>query len=67
MLVIGSIFILLLGLFMAFLPAFWWEITESWKSNATEPSDKYLLTVRIGGAMNALIGFACLIGLIFLD
>ncbi|MBQ7866004.1 MAG: hypothetical protein IJ350_06490 [Clostridia bacterium] len=67
MLVIGSIFVLLFGLFMALLPALWWEMTESWKSNATEPSDRYLLTTRINGAFFAIVGLACLIGTFFLD
>ena len=41
-------------------------MTESWKSNATEPSDRYLLTTRVNGAFFAIVGLACLIGTFFL-
>jgi hypothetical protein len=47
-----EIFILSIGLLMTIRPDVVWTIKESWKSNdATEPSDFYLLTTRIGGVL----------------
>ncbi len=55
--IVLAIFLILFGLFMLFRPAVFWTITESWKSNdATEPSDIYLLSTRIGGSMLILAG-----------
>jgi hypothetical protein len=42
---------------MLYKPPLIWIITESWKSNdATEPSDLYILSTRIGGIMFTLVG-----------
>ncbi|KIL35051.1 hypothetical protein SD71_15425 [Cohnella kolymensis] len=52
-----SIFLLAVGLFMFFKPLLIWMITESWKSNdATEPSDLYIWSTRIGGVLFTLVG-----------
>lgn len=56
---IGSIILLVAGLFLLFCPGIVYEITESWKSNtSTEPSDLYRLHIRIGGIICTLIGVA---------
>ena len=67
MLVIGCIFVLCLGLVQALAPDMWWHMTESWKSNATEPSDRYLLSTRISGIVFIVVIVACIIGLLFFD
>lgn len=62
-----SIFVFLAGLFMAISPGSVWMISESWKSNdATEPSDAYLISTRIGGMIMASAGILCLIVFIVL-
>ena len=66
MIYIGCIIILAVGLLMALAPSFWWEITESWKSNATEPSDSYLRLTRIEGIVFSLVSIVCFIGMLFL-
>lgn len=56
---IGSIILLAIGLLLLFCPGIVYEITESWKSNASaEPSDLYRLHIRIGGIICTLIGVA---------
>ena len=56
---IGSIILLIVGLFLLFCPGIVYEITESWKnSTSTEPSDLYRLHIRIGGIVCTLIGVA---------
>lgn len=55
----ASILICLVGLFACLRPASVWTLTERWKSHdAREPSDFYLLTTRIGGALMAVTGLA---------
>ncbi|WP_331436818.1 DUF6199 family natural product biosynthesis protein [Gordoniibacillus kamchatkensis] len=52
-----GVLLLILGLFMLFKPSIIWSITESWKSSdATEPSDLYVWSTRIGGLMFTLAG-----------
>lgn len=47
-------------------PEFFFTWTESWKSNtAGEPSDFYLFSTRLGGALCLLVGAAALIILLF--
>ena len=59
MLLLMGLLLLALGLVMAFFPEIWFELTESWKSySASEPSDFYRLSCRIGGVVFALAGVA---------
>lgn len=45
------------GLLITFKPAMIWSIAESWKSaDATEPSELYLWSTRVGGVMCTLAG-----------
>lgn len=54
---IGSIILLVIGLFLIFCLEIVYEMTESWKNNASaEPSDLYRLHIRIGGIICTLIG-----------
>lgn len=56
---IGSIILLIVGLFLLFCPGLVYEITESLKSStSTEPSDLYRLHIRTGGIVCTLIGVA---------
>jgi len=60
--IILAILLIIFGLFMLVYPATIWKITESWKSSdATEPSDLYLLSTRFGGTMCILVGFGGII------
>lgn len=64
---IGSIILLIVGLFLLFCPEIVYEITESWKSNtSTGPSDLYRLHIRIGGIVCTLIGVFGIVTYIFL-
>jgi hypothetical protein len=50
------------GLLMLIRPTLIWTITESWKSNdATEPSNMYILSSRLGGVICTLIGIGWII------
>lgn len=50
------------GLLMIFKPAIIWEISESWKStDATEPSDSYIWSVRVRGIIVVLAAVAVFI------
>ena len=54
-----GILITIWGLVLRWKPAFWWKLTERWKSyRADEPSDFYLLCTKIGGVIVMLIGIA---------
>lgn len=62
MLILGSIFLLIVGVRMFCFPDVVYSITESWKSNASnEPSGLYKLHIRIGGVACSLVGIAGLI------
>ena len=62
MLILGSIFLLIVGVLMLCFPDVVYSITESWKSNASsEPSGMYRLHIRIGGIACALVGVAGII------
>lgn len=55
--IILSILLILFGLLMIVRPGAIWTITENWKSNdATEPSNLYILSTRLGGVMFTLAG-----------
>jgi hypothetical protein len=56
MLVLG-IFLILFGLLMLIKPNILWMITESWKTDgATEPTNYYIFSVRLGGILFILAG-----------
>ncbi len=62
MLILGSLFLLIVGVLMLCFPDVVYSITESWKSYASsEPSGLYKLHIRIGGVVCSLIGIAGLI------
>ena len=62
MIILGSIFILIMGIVMLLFPEFIYEITESWKSySAGEPSKLYIISTRIGGGCFILVGVVGLI------
>ena len=57
-----AILFLIIGFVMLRFPEFIYEITESWKSYSYgEPSDLYILSTRVGGAVFILIGIACIV------
>lgn len=61
-LLIGSIFLVVVGLVMALFPAFIYELVESWKnSSADTPSKLYKFHIRFGGVVCTLVGIAGLI------
>ncbi len=62
MIILGSIFLLIVGVLMLCFPDVVYSITESWKSNASnEPSELYKVHTRIGGIACSLVGIAGLI------
>ena len=62
MIIIGSIFLLIVGVMMLCFPEVVYSITESWKSNASsEPSGLYKIHIRIGGIACSLVGIAGII------
>lgn len=57
MLLIGGLFVLLMGIFMVAAPEMIYELKESWKSySAGDPSRLYIISTRIGGVMFILAG-----------
>jgi len=62
MLILGGIFLTCLGLAMLIFPESIYEIRESWKSySASDPSDRYLLMLRIEGSLFLVVGIAGII------
>ena len=62
MIIIGSIFLLIVGVMMLCFPEVVYSITESWKSDASsEPSGLYKIHIRVGGIACSLVGIAGLI------
>ena len=62
MIILGSIFLLIVGVLMLCFPDAVYWITESWKSNApSEPSGLYKIHIRIGGIACSLVGIAGII------
>ena len=58
----GGIIILGLGIFIFLKPRLVWKLTEEWKSyRADEPSDIYLKSTKVGGALFALFGVIMII------
>ena len=58
MMLLLGLLILGAGLFMLLCPDLWWELTESWKTYAGEPSDLYRKGARFGGVCCLLVGIA---------
>lgn len=67
MIVLGSIFLLIFGVLMLYFPSEVYDITESWKSNASgEPSELYKIHIRIGGIACSFVGITGIIASLFL-
>lgn len=57
MYIIGSLLLLSIGFIMIFFPKNFYSITQSWKNDsACEPSDSYLIHLRIGGGIFVFVG-----------
>ena len=53
------------GVFVLVKPQLYYELTESWKHGGTaEPSELYLLCIRIGGVICILVGTCALLALL---
>lgn len=63
---IFAVVITLLGVFMALAPETWWQLTESWKSNGTEPTEAFIRRTRLEGGLGAAVGIVCLVLLILI-
>ena len=62
MFVLCAILFLIIGFIMLRYPEFIYEITESWKSYSYgDPSDLYVLSTRVGGAVFIILGIACIV------
>lgn len=60
------IFLFIAGILIILKPNILWILTESWKSNGTEPSELYLWSTRLGGIICFVIGLAGTIALNFI-
>ena len=59
MLIVGGIFLLVIGIVMFCCPKVIYELTESWKNNSfAEPSNLYNINIRIGGGVCSIVGIA---------
>ena len=57
--ILGSLFLVIFGLIMILSPMKVWKIAYSWKTkNKAEPSDYYLIMIRIGGLVLLAGGLA---------
>ena len=62
MYILGSIILLMVGVLMVSTPDTVYDLTESWKSNASDgPSKLYRIHIRVGGAACLLVGILGLI------
>ena len=66
MYILGSILLLIAGAVMLAFPEFVYEVTESWKSYSTEPSELYVIHVRVGGVCFVAVGLLGLIVPLFI-
>jgi len=58
---IAGIFLVLIGGIMLIKPKAIWKISESWKTKAAgEPTDLYIMMIRIGGCI-LVVGGICAI------
>lgn len=61
-LIIGSLFVLIIGIIILLFPRQVYEFTESWKhSFDSEPSKLFIFHIRFGGFVCVLVGLAGLI------
>ncbi|MBR4875431.1 MAG: hypothetical protein IKU95_02965 [Clostridia bacterium] len=56
--VLGGLLVVALGLLNLMDPMTMWKISEGWKYKHAEPSDGYLLFLRIGGFVCILFGIS---------
>ena len=62
MLLLGGIFFFFFGLIMLIKPNLFFLLTEAWKTySSADPSDFYIFTTRLGGAILTLVGVAAVI------
>ncbi len=62
MIILGSIFLLIIGVLMLCFPNVAYSIAESWKSDTSgEPSGLYKIHIRIGGIACSFVGIAGII------
>ena len=62
MFLIAGLALLCIGAFMLLVPEMVFELQKSWKSySASEPSDLYILSTRIGGGLFSLMGAAAVV------
>lgn len=62
MMILGGIFLLVVGVLMLCFPDAVYRMTESWKSNTSgEPSGFYKIHIRIGGIACSFVGLAGII------
>lgn len=57
MYILLSILLAICGIMMICKPRLIYDLTESWKHDGTsEPSDFYMMNIRIGGCIFAIVG-----------
>lgn len=62
MYLIGGILFAIVGVIMTVRPQWIFSLAEMWKNDsATEPSDLYLISTRVGGVFFILIGIGAII------
>ena len=55
--VVAGIFLTIMGCVMLIKPNVMWKIAESWKTKTNaEPTDLYMIVIRIGGLILAVGG-----------
>lgn len=60
--IIGGLVIVIVGGFYFFKPNLLWKLTEKWKSyDADQPSDLYLLSIKLIGIVFVILGIAMMI------
>ncbi len=65
--ILMAVLLILAGAVMVVWPSAVWAFSESWKSSdATEPSDLYLVSTRIGGVITGSVGTVFLVVLLVL-
>ena len=62
-----SVILIAIGIMMLFKPRSFYELTQSWKhEGGSGPSDAFLLSARLGGAMFVLAGIGGAIATVLL-
>ena len=60
--ILGGIIIAVIGIFVFLKPDLVWALTEKWTTyRANEPSDFYLNSTKLGGALFVLLGIAMVV------